>query len=174
MSTTIDELRRQFSTPGVVRQILLRPQKHFEPVTVESVSATVDMGLDGDHYSGSSGKRQVTLIQQEHLAVIASLMNNSAVNAALLRRNIVVSGINLLALKDCEFMLGTAMLKMTALCHPCSRMEKVLGTGGYNAMRGHGGITAKVVKNGIIHTGDTLTVVSFSETMGSDKIDREI
>ena len=53
-----------------------------------------------------------------------------------------------MALKDVTFRLGGAVLKGTGPCHPCSRMEQVLGTGGYNAMRGHGGLTAIVLEDG--------------------------
>jgi MOSC domain-containing protein YiiM len=83
------------------------------------------------------------------------------VDASVLRRNIVVAGINLLALKDCIFSIGNAHLKMTGLCHPCSRMEQALGPGGYNAMRGHGGINATVVRDGQINIGDDVSVVQF-------------
>lgn len=112
------------------------------------------LGLAGDHYAGRSGNRSVTLIQQEHIETIASLLHKEKIDPADLRRNIVVSGINLLALKGREFKIGTAVLKMTGLCHPCSRMEETFGDGGYNAVRGHGGITASVIIPGEIKLQD--------------------
>jgi len=105
------------------------------------------------------GKRQVTLIQAEHLPVIAALAGLDAVTPEELRRNIVVRGLPLLALKDARFQIGEVILEGTGECHPCSRMEETFGPGGYNAVRGHGGITARVVRGGLIRVGDTLTVL---------------
>jgi MOSC domain-containing protein YiiM len=112
-------------------------------------------GLKGDHMAnGSSKKRQVTLIQVEHLAVISKLINKNSISAENLRRNLVIEGINLLALRDRQFTIGDCILQGTGHCHPCSRMEEALGEGGYNAMRGHGGITAIVIQGGAIKIGD--------------------
>lgn len=123
---------------------------------VSEVEATTESGLQGDRYQGRSGDRQVSLVQAEHLNVVASCLGRDDVAADLLRRNIVVRGINLLALKNKTFRIGTAEFEMTGLCHPCSRMETLLGPGGYNAMRGHGGITARVVTSGIISLHDAV------------------
>jgi MOSC domain-containing protein YiiM len=131
---------------------------------VEQVRIDTNGGLAGDHYGGQNGKRHVTLIQAEHLPVIASFLSSSPgtlpVDPARLRRNIVVSGLNLLALKGQQFRLGdTVILEYTGECHPCSKMETTLGKGGYNAMRGHGGITARVVQGGTVRVGNGVVVI---------------
>ena len=115
--------------------------------SVDSVQVTINEGIEGDRYAGRSRKRQVTLIQHEHLVAIASLVHKQRIDPEVLRRNISVSGINLLALKGKRFRIGSVLLEYTGLCHPCSRMEEVLGKGGYNAVRGHGGSTAMVVES---------------------------
>ncbi|MBC7475786.1 MAG: MOSC domain-containing protein, partial [Candidatus Sericytochromatia bacterium] len=109
--------------------------------------------------SKTGGKRQVTLLQFEYLPVIASIMKEEKVDPKLLRRNLLVSGINLLSLKNQRFSIGEVILEGTGECHPCSRMEENLGCGGYNAMRGHGGITAKIILGGIIKTGDKVKFI---------------
>ena len=104
----------------------------------------------------------MTLIQAEHLPVIAALLGMDAVDPSALRRNLVISRINLLALKGRRFQVGDAVLSHTGLCQPCSLMEEALGAGGYNAMRGHGGITAAVVEGGRIRVGDSVVALPVS------------
>jgi MOSC domain-containing protein YiiM len=113
-------------------------------------------GLVGDHYAGRSGSREVSLIGEENLAAIGAFLGSGPASPALLRRNIVTTGINLLALKGRRFRLGTAILAYAGECHPCSRMELLLGTGGYNAVRGQGGILARVLEAGRVEIGDAL------------------
>ena len=144
---------------GKVTWIGVRPKTREKINELQEV--TVDnSGLVGDRYKKDAGNRAVTLIQAEHLPVIQSILNLSDLHPSTLRRNIVVKGINLLALKDKKFKIGTAVLEMTGYCHPCSRMEEALGDGGYNAMRGHGGITAKVIENGTINIGDEVSLLT--------------
>ncbi len=126
-------------------------------LAVASVLMDPIEGLAGDHYrSRTSAARQVTLIHQEHISAIAAYLDRDTISPAILRRNVVVAGINLLALKGRRFQLGNAVLQATSECHPCSRMEEVLGVGGYNAVRGHGGITARIVSGGEVRLGDKI------------------
>lgn len=143
--------------PGRIVWIGLRPARRKAMLAVETAQLDPTEGLIGDHYSSrTGGARHVTLIQAEHLSAIASHLGRDALAPELLRRNIVVAGINLAALKGRRFRLGSAVLEATGECHPCSRMEEILGPGGYNAVRGHGGITARIVEGGEVARGDAV------------------
>lgn len=123
---------------------------------VSSALALEARGLEGDRVTlGRPGsKRQVTLVQEEHLAVVAALAHVPVVKAETVRRNIVVRGINLLALVKLRFALGDDVILVgTGPCAPCGKMDTAIGPGGFQAMRGHGGITAMVERGGTVRVG---------------------
>ncbi|ROU05279.1 MOSC domain-containing protein [Lysobacter enzymogenes] len=154
--SALGKLMATLPRPGRVEWIGLRPARGAAMREVEEAVAETGKGLSGDRYSGASGKRGITLIQAEHLPAIAALAGLDAVAPAALRRNVVVSGLPLIALKGRRFRLGEALLETTEPCDPCSLMEAALGPGGYNAMRGHGGWCARIVEGGRIRRGDAL------------------
>ena len=139
--------------PGRLDWIGVRAER-YAPIDVLHHVELTEAGLTGDH--GRAGKRAVTLIQAEHLPVIARLAGKATVTPQDLRRNLVVSGLNLLALRKGLLLIGGAMIEIHGPCPPCSRMEEALGPGGYNAMRGHGGWYASVITPGIVRVGDTV------------------
>ncbi|MEM6357228.1 MAG: MOSC domain-containing protein [Pseudomonadota bacterium] len=157
---TVATLTARHAQAGRVTWIGVRPARHAE-VRALDAAAVNEGGLEGDHRS-RPGKRAITLIQAEHLAVIAALLGRNAVAPELLRRNIVVGGINLLGLRNRRFRIGSAVLEGSGLCAPCSRMETALGHGGYTAVRGHGGITASVVLAGQVALGDSVAPIEES------------
>ncbi len=143
--------------PGVVTWIGLRPARLAPMLSPATLVLMPGQGIVDDHYSSATqGARQVTVIAAEHLAAIGSYLGQGSAPPELLRRNIVVRGINLGALKARRFRLGRAVLECSGECHPCSKMERLLGAGGYNAVRGHGGITARVLEGGEVRLGDLL------------------
>ncbi len=177
---TLRDLTRHFPHPGRVEAILLRPARGAPATQVQSAEAIATQGLAGDRSATRSlesrrsgfsrasplarpapttppSKRQITLIQSEHLPVIAALcaMTATDLDPAILRRNLVISGINLIAARSLfadqplHLLIGNqVVLEITGPCDPCSKMEAALGPGAYNAMRGHGGMTARVITGG--------------------------
>lgn len=155
---TMAELLNCVPQTGELTWIGLRPTRGADMVEPEYARADAEKGLQGDRYSGRTGNRHVTLIQHEHLPVIASVLGIDQVEPTRLRRNLAVRGLNLLALKKRHFRIGEVLLECTGLCHPCSQMETRFGDGGYNAVRGHGGITARIVEGGVLRLGDLIAV----------------
>lgn len=149
-------LMARFPREGRVEWLGVRPARDAPVLARDVVEAVADKGLVGDRYAGGSGKRGVTLLQAEHLPVIAGLAGVDAIDPSLLRRNVVVSGLPVIALKGRRFRIGDVVLEGTGPCDPCSKMEAALGEGGYNAMRGHGGLCARIVEGGAIRLGDAV------------------
>ena len=148
----------QFPRAGKLEWIGIRAERRAPVASVVQVEAIAGFGLAGDHYaSKSNGKRQVTLIQAEHLEAVVKILGKPEVRADWVRRNLLVSGINLYAIRDRKFRIGTVLLEGSGPCEPCSRMEEVLGAGGYNAMRGHGGIVCRILEGGMMRVGDSVT-----------------
>jgi MOSC domain-containing protein YiiM len=146
--------------PGRVTWLGLRPARRVNMIVLEAAELKRGRGVVGDRYSRLEGARQVTLIGEENLQAVAAFMGQDMlIKPELLRRNIVVQGVNLLALKGHRFRVGQALLETSGECHPCSRMEETLGVGGYNAVRGQGGITARVIEDGRVALGDAVVRV---------------
>lgn len=163
---TIRDLNTPPHIAGRVEAIVVRGAPRDPARTLSATQALAGIGLADDRL-GKKGEselstRQVTLVQAEHLPVIAQLAQLSgvaAVDPVRLRRNLVVSGINLLALRNARVQVGEAVLEIVGPCAPCSRMETEVGPGAYAAMRGHGGMTARVITSGAIQVGDVVRVV---------------
>nr|WP_083441538.1 MOSC domain-containing protein [Nitriliruptor alkaliphilus] len=152
--------------PGRLTWVGLRTAKRGPIEVVDRAEAVPGIGLVGDRRAATAtrnlaSKRQVSLVQAEHLEVIAALLGRGPIDPALMRRNLVVAGINLAALDDRRFRIGDVVLEGAGPCHPCSRMEEdaALGTGGYQAMRGHGGLVARIVTGGTIAVGDEVDLL---------------
>lgn len=150
-------LRKTTPGPGRVAGLLVRPGRREPTVGVEFAEIEPGFGLKGDHFSGGlNSKRQVTLIAEEDLKAIASFLGIAEVSHGSTRRNILTVGINLHALKNRTFRVGTALLEYAGQCSPCSLMEQTVGAGAYQAMRYRGGIIARVLEAGVVRIGDAV------------------
>jgi len=172
MPISLAELRSRFAASGRLLWIGLRPAQGEPMQVVSRVRVLGGRGLEGDRKAQrSGGERQVTLFQHEHLAVLGSLLGRDAVEPESMRRNLAVAGINLLALRARRFQIGSVTFEGTGYCAPCRRLEDTLGHGGFNASRGHGGITARALEDGWIAIGDEVHAVGPDAARGDDSVD---
>jgi MOSC domain-containing protein YiiM len=149
---------------GRVTWLGVRPE-HGAPMQArDELELIAGGGASGDVASRGrvDGTRQLTLFQEEHFPVLAGLTGTLEVRPEQLRRNVAVAGINLLALIKLHFQIGEAILIGTGNCAPCQKLDQTLGPGGFQAARGHGGITARIVRGGAIRIGDPVRVVALA------------
>jgi len=158
-SNPLDRFMRDLP-PGRLEWIGLRPRRRGTVEVVDSAEAISGAGLGGDHRSSKTAGsgRQVTIISREFIDQTAHFLGHTSIDPVLLRRNLVVSGINLHALRYQRFTIGEALLEGGALCHPCSRMEEALGPGAIAAMFGHGGLCCRILRSGRLRVGDEVNV----------------
>jgi MOSC domain-containing protein YiiM len=147
---------------GRVVWIGVRPAHRAPMVVVEQAVAVAGRGLEGDRVvaAANPGRRQVTLVQAEHLSVVAGFVGQPAIEPTAVRRNLVVAGVNLASLNGTRFAVGDdVVLVGTGPCAPCAKLDELVGPGAFQAMRGHGGLTAQVEAGGVIRVGDEVRVL---------------
>lgn len=94
--------------------------------------------------------REVTLVELETAEAVG-------VPPLALRRNVVTRGVRLATLEGRRFRVGTALLEGVRPCDPCAYLEGLLGRPGLvDALRGRGGLRARVVEDGVVRVGDAI------------------
>lgn len=170
---TLRHLSQQFASEGRIDTIILRPVRGELAVIAQQVLAETSLGLIGDHRtkqkstSRQASKREVTLFQSEHLPLLANWCGMRELDPRRLRRNLLISGLNLISMRSLfpdsvlVWAIGDEVrIQVTGPCDPCSKLAADLGMGSYNALRGHGGMTARILVGGMIRVGDRVTLDS--------------
>ena len=132
---------------------------------VKETRAVPGKGLEGDRYFDKRGTysarpgtgREVTLIESEALEA-AKKDYAIELPPGSHRRNVVTQGIALNHLVGQEFTVGTARLKGTRLCEPCSYLEELLIPRSKLSLVHRGGLRCDVVSEGVIKAGDSIRV----------------
>ncbi|MGH7452509.1 MAG: MOSC domain-containing protein [bacterium] len=139
----------------VAIHIAEKARQAMQEVPVATLVA--DKGIEGDRYFGRKPKLNVTLVQEEFLEEAADELGVSN-RPGMSRRNITVCGVPLNDLIGKRFRIGAAELEGMSLCEPCQNMEKSIGSGAIAALSGRCGIRARVVRGGIIRSGDEINL----------------
>lgn len=110
-------------------------------------------GIEGDRHVGQ--RRAVTVVCTGELAAAAAAHGVDSIDGVTTRRNIVVDLDELPRTHGSRFMIGETELEVWRDCAPCNLMDDFFGEGAREALQQKCGISATVVKGGVIRLGDT-------------------
>jgi MOSC domain-containing protein YiiM len=148
---------------GTVVAVYLCADRGLPLIAVPEVRAVVGKGLEGDRYFLNTGSmsrwpgagRSVSLIAEE---VIEDVLTGFGLDLrdGRSRRNVVTRGVDPNALIGRDFRIGTALFRGVRACDPCGYLERRIGPGLMEALRGRGGLRADVLEDGVIRPGDAV------------------
>lgn len=143
----------------------MAPRGGAKPERVEEARALEGRGLEGDRYSEGTGHWsrfgracEVTIVEAEDLEAMEREAGVRVMNGEH-RRNVVVRGLDLRALRRKRFRIGETVLEYQKPCSICRHVERLTEPGMTEALRGRGGICARVIEGRTIREGDPVTVL---------------
>lgn len=164
----------------VIRQIFIsaghnyfghhgRAPGDFPLVEVEQIECVAGRGIRGDRFYDyrDDYKGQITFFSHEVFETLIVHFALKDMSAGALRRNVIVSGVNLNDLIGEEFSVQGVRLRGTAHCKPCYWMDQAVAAGAEEFLRGKGGLRAQILDDGVIAVGDAHLVLAQPHVIGS-------
>lgn len=122
------------------------------------------LGLEGDRYFGARHRfASVTLVSEDEVLAAAATLGLGQADATLTRRNIVLRGVDVESLVHTTFTLdcgdGPIRFHSRTRANPCAWMNVAFGDGMHQALRGHAGIRAEPLDDGILRVGPVVVEI---------------
>ncbi len=139
---------------------IARKAKSLAPMeTLDRVDVTTKLGIDGD-YRGKLRRRQVTILSEEGWQAACKEINQPDLDWTIRRANLFVRGITLPRTKGSKIAIGSVIFEITGETDPCHRMDEA-APGLKNAMTPdwRGGVTCRVIQDGVICCGDRVNAI---------------
>lgn len=129
-----------------------QPPGEAPVIEVDSVECVAGKGLRGDRFFGfkEDFKGQVTFFSQEVYERLCEQMQVTHRDPSVFRRNIIVRGVDLNALIGTEFEVQGVRFEGTQEASPCHWMNHAFGEGAEEALKGHGGLRARILTDGVL------------------------
>lgn len=121
----------------------------------ESIRCVAGEGIEGDRYYGfkENFKGQITFFSAEVADRLEKELNLSGFDRSAMRRNVLVSGVDLNTLIGKHFRIGEVKFSGSEECSPCYWMDKAVGEGAHEGLKGNGGLRCRIESTGILKTG---------------------
>jgi MOSC domain-containing protein YiiM len=131
-------------------------------VEVREIECVAGHGIRGDRFYDyrDDYKGQITFFSYEVFERLVAHFDLTNKSPGALRRNLVVSGVELNDLIGEEFSIQGVRLRGTAHCRPCYWLDQAVAPGAEKFLEGNGGLRAQILSDGVIAAGDARLIRS--------------
>lgn len=128
------------------------PPGTHETIEVDEVHCVAGRGLEGDRYFDHEKdyKGQITFFSQEVFDEICAALQIENRDPGSVRRNVVVSGVDLNALVGSEFEVQGVRFRGVEECKPCYWMDLAVADGAETLLVGRGGLRCRILSDGTL------------------------
>lgn len=129
-----------------------KPPGRAPMIEVREVECVAGQGLRGDRFFGfkEDYKGQVTFFEHEVYEQLCTQFQVQGVEPSVFRRNIITEGVDLTSLIGKEFEVQGVRFIGTQESAPCYWMNQAFAEGAEEAMKGRGGLRARILTNGTL------------------------
>ena len=129
---------------------------HNGVLEVPEVECHAGRGLMGDRYYDFKPdfKGQITFFDKSVLDALSDHLNIPSIDASLLRRNVLIAGMDLNLLIGKRFRLGAIELSGSEECAPCFWMDEAIAPGAFEWLKGQGGLRCRIHNNSVLCSGE--------------------
>ncbi len=121
---------------------------------VREIECVAGHGIRGDRFFDYKQDYtvQITFFSSEVFHDVCRVLTASEKSPGVARRNVVTHGIDLNSLVGKRFIVQGVEFEGVCECKPRYWMDRAIAPGAEEALRGRGGLRARILTNGTLHT----------------------
>src|SRR5438046_2646215 len=123
-------------------------------IEVPSIECVAGRGIRGDRYFDFKDdyKGQVTFFSLEVFDELCNALNMQGIPPSAVRRNVFTRDVDLNALIGQDFEVEGVRFHGTEESRPCDWMNRAIGPGAEELLKGRGGLRAKILTDGTLRS----------------------
>ena len=139
-----------------------REPDNFPMVEVPTVECVAGRGLRGDRYFDhkENYKGQITFFSLDVFDELSGIFQIEGACPSSVRRNVFVRGVDLNELIGKNFEVHGVRFHGTEESRPCHWMNRAVGPGAQEFLRGRGGLRARILTDGVLRSMSRMTAIT--------------
>ena len=133
-----------------------RPPGDHSVIEKDEIACVAGRGIPGDRFFDFKPdyKGQITFFSWEVYSELVGRFGVTGKDSSAFRRNVITEGVDLNALIGREFEIQGVQFKGTGECTPCYWMDRAFHPGTERALKGRGGLRARILRSGTLRSGE--------------------